>query len=277
MPRFFAASSPIVVQGLCIALLGGPDAGAVVACDLATGEEKWKWTGDGPGYGSPVLATIDGTDVIITPTDKNMVALNVADGKLLWQVAYSQGRYNAATPIVDGQTVIYAGPTRGITAEKIVKKGDEIALEPLWSNPDNSVQFNTPVLKDGLICGLSNLDSLFCIHAQDGKTAWTAPLTPSAGQAAQQPPGGGREAPGGARGGRRGGGGGGFGSVLDAGSVMMALTPAAELIVFAPEGDQFKQLAKYKVADSPTHAYPVVAGSRIFIKDQDAVTLWTVQ
>jgi len=41
-------------------------------------------------------------------------------------------------------------------------------------------------------------------------------------------------------------------------------------------GKEYKQLATYKVADSPTHAYPVLSGNRIFIKDRDSLTLWIV-
>src|SRR5437870_10381559 len=36
-PRFYAASSPIIVNGLCVAQLGGPQKGAIAAYDLATG------------------------------------------------------------------------------------------------------------------------------------------------------------------------------------------------------------------------------------------------
>jgi hypothetical protein len=74
----------------------------------------------------------------------------------------------------------------------------------------------------------------------------------------------------------RGGGGGGFGSIVDAGSVLLALTPASQLIVFQPDEKAYTELARIKVADSPTHAYPVVSGNRIFAKDKDSVTLWTV-
>jgi hypothetical protein len=69
---------------------------------------------------------------------------------------------------------------------------------------------------------------------------------------------------------------GGYGSVVDAGPVLMALTPNSPLVVFEPSDKEFKKLASYKVADSPTYAYPVVAGNRIFIKDQDSLTLWTI-
>ncbi len=76
------------------------------------------------------------------------------------------------------------------------------------------------------------------------------------------------------RGGR--GGGGGYGAIIDAGSVLLALTPASELIVFAPSEKQFTEQAKIKVAETPTYAYPVVSGNRVYIKDKDALTLWTI-
>ena len=64
---------------------------------------------------------------------------------------------------------------------------------------------------------------------------------------------------------------------MDAGPVLLALTPAAQLVVFEPNGKEFKQLAKYKVADSDTYAYPIVAGNRVFVKDRDSLTLWTIE
>lgn len=71
------------------------------------------------------------------------------------------------------------------------------------------------------------------------------------------------------------GGGGGFGSIVDVGSVLLALTPSAQLVAFEPSGKEFKQIASYKVG-AQTHAYPIASGNRIFIKDKDSVTLWTV-
>src|SRR6185295_1843077 len=121
---------------------------------IGDGKEKWRWTGDAPGYASPVLMTIDGTKVAIAVTDTKLVALNLADGKKLLEIGFAaQGRggYNAATPIVDGQTLIYSGSGRGSTAVKLVKKGDVLAAEDLWKNTDNSVVFNSPVLKNAAV------------------------------------------------------------------------------------------------------------------------------
>ena len=69
----------------------------------------------------------------------------------------------------------------------------------------------------------------------------------------------------------------GYGSIVDAGSVLLALTPHSQLIVFQPSNTEFKQIASYKVADSATYTYPIVAGNRIYIKDQDSVILWTIE
>jgi outer membrane protein assembly factor BamB len=276
VPQFYTGSSPIIVDGKCIAQLGGRGSGGIVAYDLASGEERWKWTGDSPAYGSPILVTAAGAKAIVAPTDRKLVAVNVQDGKLLWEVNYSQGRYNAATPIVDGQRLIYAGPGQGMTAEKLEKKGDELEAMQLWKNDDNSLIYNTPVLKDGLLYGISTTNVLFCVDANSGKTAWNAPLS---GQAGGQPPPAAAPPQGkGGKGGRGGGGGNaGYGSVVDAGSVLFALTPAAQLIVFQPSSTEFKQVASYKVADEGTFAYPVLSGNRIYIKDKDSVSLFTVE
>ena len=69
----------------------------------------------------------------------------------------------------------------------------------------------------------------------------------------------------------------GYGSVVDAGSVLLALTPGSQLVAFKPDEKAYTELARIKVAESPTYAYPIVSGNRLFIKDQDAVVLWAVQ
>ena len=308
LPRFFTSASPVVADGLCVAQLGGNENGGVIAYDLATGDEKWKWTGDGPSYASTMLMTVSGTKMVIAETDKKIVGLGLKDGKLLWETPFAvQGRgYNASTPLVDGNTLIYAGSGRGVTAVKIEKEGDAFVAKELWKNADNSVQFNTPVLKGGALYGMTANNEFFCI-TKDGKTAWKAPLA-SAGSAGESPrpggppsnaqpggPGGGREpgagpggpggreggpgGPGGPGRGRGGGGGGrgGYGSIVDGGSVLLALTPASELVAFEPSEKEFKEVARVKVSSTPTYAFPIASGNRIFIKDQNDVILYAMQ
>lgn len=253
VPEFFTAMSPIIDSGVCIAHLGGKENGAVIAYNLATGEQKWKWTGDGPAYASPVLMTVEGAPQVVVQTEKNLIGLGLADGKLLWQVStVPQGRaYNSATPIISGTTVIYTGQGRGTKAVKIAKQADApggFAATELWSNDKVGTNYNTPVLKDGLLFGLSDSGKFFCVNAQTGETAWTDTTNRDK-----------------------------FGAILDAGSVLLALPGNSELVVFQPDAKQFTEIAHYKVAETPTYAHPVVSGKRLFVKDRETVALWMIE
>jgi outer membrane protein assembly factor BamB len=252
LPRFFTSCSPIVVDGLCIVQFGGEEKGGIAACDLTNGAEKWKWTGDGTAYASPDLLTIDGAKMVVALTANKLVGLGAADGKLLVESPFAvkgMGGYNAASPIVAGDVVYLSGSFRGTKALKIEKQGDAYNVKEQWTTArDMSVQFDTPVLKNGLLFGISARNFLFCINAETGKTAWIERV----------------------RGDR------GYGSVVDAGPVLLVLTTNGQLIVCDPSDKKFQQVAKYAVAEDGTYAYPVAAGNRIFVKDYDSVTLWSV-
>jgi outer membrane protein assembly factor BamB len=250
-PKFFTASSPLIADGLCVAQLGGEEKGGLFAYDLATGDLKWKWTEDGTAYASPVLATLAGVETVVALTTKKAVGLALADGKPLWEAPYAPqgGRtYNSATPIVDGGTIICAGSGRGAQALKIEKTGAAFAARELWATPENNAQFNTPVLKDGRLYGITLKGALFCESAQDGKTQWSLPL--------------GAE---------------NFGSVVDLGPVLAALTPGGKLVVFEPGGPACRQVAEYQVAETATYAYPVIAGNQIYIKDKTSLARWSLE
>ena len=157
-PRFYTSASPLIVDGLCIAMLGGGDKGAIIAYDLNSGDEKWKWTGDGPAYASPSLMTIDGVNLIVAETDKKIVALSAADGKLVWETPYATtGRgYNAASPVVDGQTIIITGSGRGVHAVQLSRsRATSLSRRTCGAIAEKSLQFNSPVLKDGMVYGIT--------------------------------------------------------------------------------------------------------------------------
>jgi outer membrane protein assembly factor BamB len=250
-PRFYTSSSPLIVDGQCIAYLGGQGKGELTAFDLASGETKWKWTAEGPAYGSPVLLTIDDSKQVVTLTEKSLVGIGVADGKLLWQVPFA-ARYNSGTPIVDGETVICSGPNAGTVAFKIEKNKDAFTAKPLWKKTQAAGIYNTPVLKDGLLYGLSSpgrgSTNLFCMNAKTGEELWTD-STPR----------------------------GECGEILDAGAILLALTSDSNLVAFKPSNKEYMEVAKIKVSDTPPWAYPIIAGNRVFVKGKDTLTLWSTE
>jgi outer membrane protein assembly factor BamB len=252
VPTFFTATSPMIVDGMAIGHLGKAGNGGIIAYGLPKGDEKWRWAVEGPEYASPVLLTAGGVKQIVTLTEKNIVGISAADGKLLWQLPFAPARraYNAATPIVDGDTVIYTGAGRGTKAVKIEKKGDGFVAKELWSNGDLAPQYNTPVLRDDFLFGLSDRSNLFCINAETGQTAWTDSASHGRG---------------------------GFGAIVSAGDCLLALPSSSELIVFKPDGKAYGEIARYKVSDTAIYAHPVISDKRVFVKDQESVALLMIE
>jgi outer membrane protein assembly factor BamB len=251
-PHFYTASSPMIVEGKCIAFVGG-DKGSLTAYDLASGEPQWEWTGAAEPYGSAVLMTIAGTKQIVTPALGTIAGIRLADGKLLWQVKFGAKNYlnSLGTPIINGSMVCYFGTSPkngGSTAMRIEKQGDEFSVMELWKQIQIAAPFSTPVLKDGLLYGISPTRDFFCMDAKTGELLWT-----DKSQRGQ------------------------CGAIVDAGSILLALTSDAQLVAFQPDKKGFVEVAKYKVADTATWAYPIVSGNRVFIKDTDSLALWTIE
>jgi outer membrane protein assembly factor BamB len=250
VPQYFTGMSPIVTDGMCIAHLGGPENGKIIAFDLTTGNIKWKWDGDGPSYASPVLINIDGKNQVVVQTDKNLLAVALANGKVLWQIPTPNERrfYSSATPIVNGQTIIYTGHGTGTKAVKVQKQGDKFITSELWTNTELGTAYNTPVLKDGFLYGQTDQGKLFCINAENGHTAWIDNVLHK-----------------------------NFGAILDAGTVMVALPSTSNLIIYKPDNAAYTELANIKVADTPVYAHPVLVGNRIYVKDNETLVMWTTE
>jgi outer membrane protein assembly factor BamB len=251
VPKFYMGGSPLVVDGLCLIHFGVDKAGQYVAFDMTNGILKWKTEGDGPGYSSPVIMSIDGNKMVVFQGDTRLAGINIPDGKILWQIdtPVLTGRGNSSTsPVIDKQTVFYTGLGNGVNAIEIKKLGESYTVNKLWTNPDLCTEFSTPVIKNGFLFGLSNTNKLFCINARDGKTAWVDTVSHQ-----------------------------NFGSILDVGNVIVALSSTSNMMVYQPVASGYNQLARIKVAETPVYAHPILSGNRIFIKDGNSLILYTLQ
>jgi outer membrane protein assembly factor BamB len=247
-PAFFTGASPLITDGMCILHIGKMDDGKVVAYDLNSGDEKWKWSGEGPSYSSPSVMTIEGKRLLVVITEKNIMALGLADGKLLWQIAtpVQQRFYNCVSPYIDGQTIYYTGQGTGMKAIKVEKSGNEYVTKELWSNTEIGAKWNTPILKDGFLYGFTDQKRIYCLNASTGQTAWIDNAVSSD-----------------------------FSTMVDCGSVIIGLTSTNNLMVLKPDGKEYSEVAKYKVADTPIYAFPVISGNSIYVKDAETLMMYS--
>jgi outer membrane protein assembly factor BamB len=248
-PAFFTGTSPLITDGMCIVHVGKKDDGQVIAYDMNSGNEKWKWSGEGPSYSSPSVMTIDGKKLLIVITEKNIMALGLADGKQLWQIAtpVQQRYYNCVSPYIDGQTIYLTGQGTGMKAIKVDKSGNEYITKELWNNAEVGAKWNTPVLKDGFLYGFTDQKRIYCINAATGQTAWIDNAVTSD-----------------------------FSTIVDCGSVLIGLTSTDNLVILKPDGKAYSEVVKYKVSDTPIYSYPVIAGDKIYIKDAENLMLFKI-
>jgi outer membrane protein assembly factor BamB len=250
-PLYGTAMSPIVDRGLVIAHVGGHDSGALTAFDADTGEMRWSWTGDGPGYASPIVVEFGGVRQIVTQTQKYIVGISASFGQLLWEIPFeTEYLQNSVTPVIYKNTLIFSGLDKGVFAINVVLRGNKWAAEQLWQNPDVSMYLNSPVVSGDYLFGLSHKrkGQFFCLDARTGQILWTS---------------NGRE--------------GDNAAIVASGQLLFLLTDAAELLVARSGPKQLEVLKKYTVATNPTWAHPVLVGSRILIKDASTLALLSLE
>ena len=248
-PLYHTAMSALVDRGLVILHVGGHDNGALTAFDAATGDVKWRWAGDGPAYGSPVVAELGGVRQVITFTQANLVSVSAATGELLWRRPFEvRATRNAVTPILHGRLLIVSGLGKSVTAIAVARGDGQWTTEDAWENSETSMDMSTGVVIGSTLFGFSprNSGQFFALDANTGKTLWL-----SDGRQAENA------------------------AVVRAGDVWLALEDDAELVVVSAEATRFAPLRRYAVADSSTWAQPVISGDRVFVKDVTSLALWT--
>ena len=248
-PDFGVATSPIVVDGMVVVFVGGPQRGALAAFDALSGAARWQWSGGAPAYASPVLATLAGTRQLVTQSRNQVVGVGL-DGTLLWQVPlttpYDQ---NSVTPVIAGDLVIYSGLSNPTTALRVVKAGSTYKTEEVWKNTDVSMYMSTAVIAGDALVGLGqkNRGQFVAIDWKTGRTLWTTR---------------GREADNAA--------------LIRVPGYTLIQTTDGELIVARDSLTAFEVVKRYDVAESSTWAHPALVGNQLVVRDAKSVTLWSI-
>jgi outer membrane protein assembly factor BamB len=249
-PLYHTAFSPLVASDIVIVHVGGHDAGALTAFDVRTGEVRWSWDGDGPAYGSPMVFELSGTRQVVTFTQENFVSVSLATGELLWRRPYTTpSTTTSQTPILYKDTVIEAGRGNGITAFRVERDGERFRTENVWHTDEVSLHMTNGVVVDGVLYGLSHLNSgqYFGLDLEAGRVLWT-----SAPRQAENA------------------------AIVRAGSTIFSLEDDGELVILRASRSGFEVRGRYEVADSATWAQPAISGNRIYVKDVWTLALWTI-
>ena len=176
-PFYGNSLSPILVDGKLVIEVGGGGNGAVLAVDPATGKDVWRLPGDGPAYGSPIVVDIEGTRQIVTLTQKRLIGVEVATGKLLWETPFVVDVDNTAlTPVYHQGLLILGALRRPMRAFRVTRGEAGFTATEVWSNPSVSLDFSTPVVAGGSLVAYSSQrkGQLVVVDPATGTVTWSA-------------------------------------------------------------------------------------------------------
>ncbi len=247
-PLYGAATSPLLADGLLVVHLGGHHQGALLALDPPSGEVKWRLSGDGPAYASPILATLAGQKQIVTQTDQRILGVDPQRGSVLWSLPFTTDwDQNIITPLAVGERLIFSGTGKGFFAVEVTRQGDALTPKTVWQNDQISAYMSTPVLSHGRLFGMAEQrkGQFFALNPQTGALLWT-----------------------------HDGRGGENAALIAAGDFVLLLNERAELWVLPAQAASFAPVAQYQAATSPTWAHPALTAHGLLIKDAESLTLW---
>ena len=263
-PIYGTSMSPVVVDDNLVVHVGWEQEGAVTAFDMATGETRWSNNEFTPGYASPIVVQIAGTDVIVTQSDKHIIALDADGGATLWSMPFTTAsRQNSVTPLAFGEKLIFSGldedlfavslgprgsvPLVGARAGTSLPETGDWESNELWRNKRLPLYMNSPVTVGNRLFGMTHkrAGQFICVNVETGEPIWASR---------------GRE--------------GENASIVALGDRVAFLTDEARLVIIDVNTDVYEPLAEYEVADTPTWAHPVFTSMGVLIKDLDSLTLW---
>ncbi len=199
--NFFGVGSTPVIEGdLLIVPVGGSppndfedvyaagtqiqtSSTGIVAFDKHTGEIVYKSIDELAGYGSPVLATINGRRWGFLFARGGLVGFNPATGAVDFHYPWRSKKMesvNASNPVVAGDRVfISESYGLGSSVLKVKPGGYEIAWKDEKRSRDKSMllHWNTAIHHQGYLYGCSGMSSgnaeLRCIEFNTGKVVWS--------------------------------------------------------------------------------------------------------
>ncbi len=163
-PTWGFCGAPLVADGLVVAQAGGP-AASLVALKAETGALVWKISGDSPGYGNLILATLGGHRQVVGHDKTSLGGWDLRTGKRLWRLVPPEtGDFNVPTPLPVGARLLVATENNGTRLYRFAVDGT-IVPTPEAVCADARPGTASPVACAGYIWVSTDM-GLFCLDAE---------------------------------------------------------------------------------------------------------------
>jgi hypothetical protein len=248
--NWLISESPLVDGGRVVVTPGGSD-GGMVALDKMTGKTIWasQELDDEAGYSSPIVADVHGVRTYMTLTSGAGVGVRASDGKLMWRYTGAANRTaNITTPIYADNKVFFSSAygTGGALVGLRAGSG-EIRAQEIYFTRDLQNHHGGIVLVDGYLYGYNN-SVLTCLEWATGKMMWR---DRSVGKGAV--------------------------SFADGHLYILSENNVVGLVEATPGG--YREKGRFTIRDQgrPSWSHPVIAGGRLYIRNQGTLAAYTIR
>jgi outer membrane protein assembly factor BamB len=236
--RYGYPASPLVEGRLLVLNLGS----AGLALDKRTGKPVWRSDPAPGGYASPVPFAAGDRRCLALFTPAGLVAVDAADGRLLWRHPWqTQYDLNVADPVVSGTRILISS---GYDTGAALLEAASGKPEVVWQNKELRSHFSSSVLRDGHVYGFDGNThappdcSLKCVDFATGATRW-------------------RHA------GLR------LGGLVAVGGRLLVLGETGELAVVEASPESFRELARAHVIGGRCWTPPALCDGRAYVRNAE--------
>lgn len=243
--RWGISESPLVLGDKVLVNAGGPGA-SIVALKKTDGSLIWKSQSDEAGYSSAIPVAVGDYTQVIFFTGTRVVGLDLRDGKLIWEYARpSNDVANIATPVVRGNR-IWISSDYGTGGGLVEIKADGKAQEVYFTKEMRNHHATSILIGDHLY-GFSSA-ILMAMRFDTGEVAWRDRSV-------------------------------GKGSLTFADGHLYAFSENGVVGLIEANPTAYKEKGRFKIQQGslPTWTHPVVAGGRLYLRDQDTIYAFDVR
>jgi outer membrane protein assembly factor BamB len=236
VPGWGFAGSPLVVGDVVIVAASG----ALAGYDAGSGNRRWFVKSRGGSYSSPHLVTIDGVEQVLLMGGSGVTSVTPADGKVLWDNAWSGAPMVQPAVIAGGDLVVTTADAMGglgIRRLKVTQDAGGWKVEERWTSRALKPYFNDFAVHKGHVFGFDGA-ILACVDLEDGQRKW--------------------------KGGRYGNG---QLMLLADQDLLLVLSEEGELALVKATPDEFSEVARFPVLDAKTWNHPVLVGDVLLVRN----------
>jgi len=233
-----SAASPILFDDLLI-VNASIESESLLALNKKTGKQVWRATGIRESWSTPLVVDVpNGKPELVLAMHSKVLGFDPATGRRLWECEGFPDYVVPMTVADKGVVYITGGRSSSTLAVRAGGRGDVTKTHRLWTL-NKGCKVPSPLVHDGLLYWVSNLDTAACIKAETGEVIYHQRL-PKRGAF--------------------------YGSAVMAEGRIYAVSKMRGTVVLAA-GPQFKQLARnYLDDESLFNATPVITDGQLLLR-----------